>query len=246
MTTARGIKEFVKEQYPFRIESHAHTHPVSGCSQVSPEELVNLYADLGYHALVVTNHFCLSGRLGDESLSKEEKLAWYVKDYEDAVLAGEKRGLRVLLGAELRFFENANDYLLYGADTKILNDAFDYLQCGLERFRHEGMPKESLLIQAHPFRKGMELMPPELLDGMETLNMHPGHNSAVGLAIRYVKENAISLTTAGSDFHHPNRSHEGLAALRTKELPEDSFALAEILRSGDYVFELGGEAIVLP
>ena len=56
---AKEFKEQLKEQYPFRIELHAHTHPVSGCSQVSPEELVNLYADLGYHALVVANHLCL-------------------------------------------------------------------------------------------------------------------------------------------------------------------------------------------
>ncbi len=243
---AKNYKKQLKEQYPFRIELHAHTNPVSQCSQVSPEELVNIYADLGYHALVVTNHFHMGGRFAEESFTKEEKLAWYVKDYRDAAKAAEKYGMRVLLGAELRFTENNNDYLLYGADEDLLDTAYDCLEAGLACFCKEAKLEHSLLIQAHPFRPGMEEVPPELLDGIETLNVHPLHNSAVGLALRYAKEKGFSITTAGSDFHHPNRGHEGLAALRTKELPEDSFALVEILRKGDYVFELGGEAIVLP
>ena len=39
---------------------------------------------------------------------------------------------------------------------------------------------------------------------------------------------------------------QGLCALRVKEMPRDSFDLAAVLRSGDYVFEIGGDNIVLP
>lgn len=237
------LKEQLKEQYPYKIELHAHTRPVSFCSEVSPAELIQIYADLGFRGIVITNHFVYRSQ---PDMSKEEFLAWYVKDYQDACLAGEKHGVKVYLGAELRFDQEENDYLLYGADLHTLSLAYDYLGKGLAVYRREADLSNSVLLQAHPFRRGMTLASPELLDGIETLNMHPGHNSEVGLAIRYAREQGFSLVTAGSDFHHPNRGHEGLAALRIKELPEDSFALAKLLRQRDYCFELGGEAIVLP
>ena len=89
-------------------------------------------------------------------------------------------------------------------------------------------------------------MDASLLDGAETFNMHPGHNAAIGLSVKYAKENGLTITTAGSDFHHLNVKHEGVSALRTRTLPKDSFELAELLKQGDYLFEIGGEAIVLP
>ena len=104
---------------------------------------------------------------------------------------------------------------------------------------------DSVLIQAHPMRNGMETVDPALLDGFEVFNMHPGHNSRVGLASAYAKENRHFLVIAGSDFHHPNRNHEGLAAIRTTYLPEDSFALAKLLKDGDYLLEIGRENFVL-
>ena len=238
----QNFKEQIKETYPYRTELHAHTTPVSSCGEATPEELMSIYSKLGYHTVVITNHF-FKDRKGR---SKEEYLEWYIKDYEDAKKASLKYGIRILLGAEIRFSENVNDYLIYGVDYDVLSTVYDYLDKGLEVFRNEVKLSDSLLIQAHPFRKDMTLMNPELLDGVETFNMHPGHNSGVALALKYAKENKFNITTAGSDFHHVNIKHEGTAALRTKELVSDSFELAKILRQRDYVFELGGEAIVLP
>ena len=91
----------------------------------------------------------------------------------------------------------------------------------------------------------MTMCNPELLDGAETFNLHPGHNSRIGIAVRYAAENGLKITTAGSDFHHPDRGHEAVSALRTKDLPKDSFHLAKILKSGDYIFEVGENNIVL-
>ena len=46
----------------------------------------------------------------------------------------------------------------------------------------------------------------------------------------------------GTDFHHPG--HEGAIATCVKELPEDSFGLAEILKKGDFVFNMRGSIII--
>ena len=56
----------------------------------------------------------------------------------------------------------------------------------------------------------------------------------------------MEIITGGSDFHHPDLKHEGLSAMRTRCLPEDSFGLAEILKEKDYILELGRGILILP
>ena len=65
------FKEQLKQRYPYRIELHAHTKPVSPCGEMLPEQLVQAYADAGFHAVVITNHFNLHDLKG---LPKEEPL----------------------------------------------------------------------------------------------------------------------------------------------------------------------------
>lgn len=244
--TAKEIKQMLETAYPYRIEMHAHTCPVSYCGEASPGELVNIYHDLGYHAIVITNHFAAGYGLLSEEGTKDELVAKYLGAFEEAKKAAEQCGIRVILGAELRFAENTNDYLLYGVDKDIIDAAYDLLPETLAAYREKADLSRSVLLQAHPFRNNMKLMDASLLDGVETFNMNPGHNGGIGLCVKYAKEHKFPITIAGSDFHNLNKSHEGVSALRTKILPEDSFALAKLLRDGDYVFEIGGDAIVLP
>ena len=56
----------------------------------------------------------------------------------------------------------------------------------------------------------------------------------------------IGIVGAGTDFHHLGRKHEGAAALRSKGEITDSFQLAKVLKSEDYLLEIGGNAVVLP
>ena len=238
-----SLKDKLCKEYKYRIEMHAHTLPSSPCSEVSPEELAEIYANEGYDAIVLANHFITE--LMDNK-SKEQALDEYMDSFSALEKACEKYGITALLGAEIRFTENYNDYLIYGVDKNILSVCYDYLAQGIETFRKEVKLDKSVFIQAHPFRRGMEFVNPALLDGIETFNMHPGHNSAIGLATKYARENKMNIKTAGSDFHHKGKGHEGVSALRTKTLPKDSFDLAKILKSGDYLFEIGRDSIVLP
>jgi len=154
--------------------------------------------------------------------------------------------MQVILGAEIRFEENHNDYLIYGVDEAVLSACYDYLGKGVEAFRREVYLPNSVFLQAHPFRDGMVRAKAKLLDGVETFNMHPGHNSRIGLAARFAEENGIKIRIAGSDFHHPNLGHEAVSAMRSEILPRDSFELAELLKIGNYIFEIGEGAVVLP
>ena len=235
------LKNQIGKAFPYRIELHAHTTPVSLCSQVTPEEMVRTYKGLEYDGVVITNHFVNQPDLG----SKQEYMDRYMKDVADTQEWGEKLGLRVYLGAEIRFNENVNDYLVFGVDRAMLEEIYDLLPYGVEHFRrHYAMP-DSLFIQAHPLRNGIQPVDPALLDGIEAFNMHPNHNSRVGKSAACVKEYPHWIITAGSDFHHPNQGHEGLAAARFAELPRDCFDMAKKLRAREYILETGRGGIFM-
>ena len=153
-----GVPELKNElfkEYKYKIEAHAHTSPASTCSEVSAEELINAYAGLEYNGLVLTNHFIydynyMKGRSIKDGIKK------YLSDYYEAVELGKKKGVNVLLGAEIRFTENCNDYLVYGLDEKMLDEIYGYLPYGVENFRTKYSMPKSVFLQAHPFRDGME------------------------------------------------------------------------------------------
>lgn len=225
--------------YPYKIELHAHTCPVSGCSQIEPEALVDTYERLGYDAVVLTNHL----QPHFIQMGEDEAVRFYLDDYHRACAHAKGKHLRVLLGMEIHFTENANDYLIFGMREEDVRTAWQYIDRGIDAFYRDCQSPDKVIVQAHPFRSNMVLANPDSLDGIEAFNMHPNSNSRCAVAQRYASEHPGWITTVGTDYHHPG--HEGLTALRTKTCPEDSVGLAHILRSRDYLFDIAG-AIVVP
>ena len=218
---------------------HAHTSPASPCSQVKPEDVVKIFSDAGYHGIAITNHFfphLLNCR------NKEEYVEKYRKDFETAAETGDKLGIKVYLGAEIRFKnENDNDYLLFGFDMDELTEIYDYLDSDISTFVNEYKKDKMFLIQAHPFRDDMVRADTSLLDGIESFNMHPNHNSRIALAVRHAEENG-KIMTIGTDYHHIG--HDNLAATRMHNLPDNSSQLIQELKSGDYIMEVSGKLIL--
>ena len=236
-TTLSGI-------YPYRTELHAHTEPASLCGHLLPEALVALYLSHGAHGMVITNHL---NTVSQGERTAEQYAEDYLSDYYRAKAAAEGKDFHISLGVEIRFdAEGKNDYLIYGVEPEEVLPMIGALSLGIEAFYRRFKRADNLILQAHPFRDGMTPIDLSLLDGIETFNMHPGHNSRVGFAARCVKEHNLPVRTVGTDFHHKNRGHEAVSALRCAALPNDSFELAALLRSGEYVFEIGEDAIVLP
>ena len=225
--------------YKFKTEFHAHTNPASACGDFPPEEVIKRYADIGFDSVIISNHFCPGMRFYGE---KEKCLDAYFKDYHESLEAGKKYGINVILGCEIRFTENSNDYLLFGIDEELVSQCYDYIDKGLEEFSKWFRGEERVLVQAHPFRNGMEPVNPDFLDGIEVFNMHPGHNSRVAVAAKYAKENDFTVT-AGTDFHH--EGHQGMAAVLTKTEMKTSKDVAKILKAKEYLFQVGG-SIILP
>ncbi len=225
----------LNKQYKFKTELHTHTSPISNCSHVTPKELVDIYADLGVHAVVISNHYNQFSTF--EQYGRCITPEQFLQDYYDACDEGKKRGVNVILAIEVRFTENINDYLVYGIEPSDVEKFASYFDKGIETFYRECKTKRNLILQAHPFRKEMVLAPLDSIDGIESINLHADHNGAVGLAAKYARDNKL-IVSGGSDFHKVH--HAAACLMRSKELPRDSFDIADILRSRDYFFDVSG------
>ncbi len=225
-------------QYKYKIELHAHTSPCSGCSELPPKEFISRLREQGYDAVVITNHF----NPGAQFFKTDDPVGTYLSDYEEAKRIGAEEGITVLLGAEFRFEENSNDYLVFGADEAFLRETVNRLDLTFREFYEIYHAENRLICQAHPFRNGIVAMDGAHMDGIEAFNMHPGHNSRITVSTRYADVENIPILTIGTDLHH--RGHEGSAALRAKTLPKNNDELIALLRSKDYIFEIGGRPLL--
>ena len=237
------MKNELINQYPYKTELHCHTHPVSGCSHVSVSEMVQIYKNLGVDTVVLTNHFYMHS-YSDASLKrkKEEVVGEYLQAFRDMKAYADTEGVSVILGMEIRFTENINDYLLYGLTEKDIPTLYDSLDGDLEGFCRKYKKENQLIFQAHPFRDGMVLAEPKCLDGIEAFNMYPRANSRVALARAYAQKQGMQII-CGSDCHVVG--HEGCCLLRTRDKIETSEDLVAALKTGDYIFEVFG-SLILP
>ncbi len=228
-----------KQIYPYSIELHAHTHPVSPCGNFSAEDTVRMYKERGVDALVITNHFYPTPYNG---LSEAEAIDKYLDDLRRAKRAGEEMQIKVYMGMEIRFAQNCNDYLLYGVTEEDMPFLLDCMRNqDIREFSRVYRRLDRLLIFAHPMRNGIADVDFSLFDGIEVFNMHPGHNSRVSLVARRTAEHPELIVTGGSDFHHLD--HDGTCLLRAKTLPADEKELVTLLRSRDYRLSLSGYMI---
>ena len=237
MSKLAALKQQLMAKYPYKFELHAHSNPASGCSDLPPAELVERCKNAGASGLVLTNHAIW----WMQEQPKEQWCAQYLKDYRDTKEAGEKLGVKVLLGFEIHFPTNSNDYLLFGPDESFIPTLYDWLSSDLQHFYEQFHSEDTLILQAHPHRNNMEPVDPAYLDGYEVFNMHPGHNSRVSVAAKQHAANG-GVITGGTDFHH--RDHEGSLFTCFAEMPQDEKDLVRLLRSGNYVFMIADKIIL--
>jgi len=233
------MKEKIMREYPYKTEMHAHTLPVSRCSQVEAEKLVELYKAQGVDTVVLTNHF-LASEFGNRT--KDEAVAFYMQAYRDLYRCAQENGMQAVLGVEIRFAEDPNDYLVYGVEEADIPVMYDYLYKDIDTFYKAFKNERNVILQAHPFRNGQHRVERSCVDGIETYNLHPNHNSRVALGVAYARAQGM-LISGGTDFHEPG--HEALCLIRTRERMENSFQVAQMLKSRDFVFEVRGN-IILP
>ena len=182
------------------IDTHIHTAEVSSCGRVHAEEVVELYKEKKYDALVITDHYfeAYFEKLGNRSW--KEKIDSYLEGYRTARKKGKKSGLDVFLGIELRFNSHPNDFLVYGVDENFLYDFPELYRMTPKEFSELKKGKGIAFFQAHPFRKNMEVEKNKYIDGIEVINGNPRHDSGNMTAYNHALKNNLRMLS-GSDFH---------------------------------------------
>ncbi len=227
------------EEYKYKTELHAHTSPVSGCSHILPEHLVDTYVQRGFTSIAITNHFMYDK---NKSTDPAKKIEYYLNDYYKAKKYAEKYGLNIILGCEARVSENENDYLIYGIRDEDLYKIEAVLDNDIIGFYKAVKNDTNMIFQAHPFRDGMVRADLSSIDGIEAFNLHPTHNSRVGVAARYAREHNLQII-CGSDYH--DEGCDALCSILTKEEIKDSIQLADILKKKEYIIEISGYKLLL-
>ena len=96
-----------------------------------------------------------------------------------------------------------------------------------------------LLVQAHPFRSGMKIADPKLLDGIETYNGNFRHDSRNDIAKIWADKHDL-IKLSGSDFHQIEDLARGGIMTNHKIESEKDFAIT--IKSGNYsIIETFGE-----
>lgn len=225
--------------YKYRIELHAHTAPATDSAKVSPEWLIRRYKELGYDAIVLTNKISYE-RV--QYRGRNRTFEKFVADFEAAKAIGDDIGIKVLMGMEVTVAESERDFLVYGVDLSTVNTALDNINGTMENLHSKIAGDSTVILQAHPFRDGETRADLKDIDGVEVFNMRLKKNSRVGTAAKYAYENNANIIVCGSDAH--SDEDHGTVTMLSKILPEDSYELARLVRSNDYLFEVEGNVII--
>lgn len=220
----------------FLFDTHVHTSESSTCGEISGADMVEYYKLNRYDGIVITDHF--KPREDDRrfgGLPWKERVDGQWLGYENAK-QHETADFTVLHGVEIRFKGYDNDYLVYGADKEFFYDHPEITETSVENFRkvineYDGI----LLFQAHPFRNGMTVVKPHLLDGIEVYNGNASHNSRNSIANAWAELNMLR-KLSGTDNHEPFRSTPG--GIYFEERPTTEKQFAELVKSGKYELKL--------
>jgi predicted metal-dependent phosphoesterase TrpH len=214
----------------FKTELHCHSNDVSECARVDVDTIMKRYLEGGYSTLVLTNHFneTTSNRWGCQSW--DEFIDRIMLGYNKLKEASNGR-IEILLGIELRFTQNVNDYLVFGITESFLREHEYIYKMTPESFSALARENGLLFIQAHPFRNSMTVINPKYLDGVEVFNGHFGHDSRNEIANMWAEKFGL-IKTSGTDFHYADVPTN--AGILTEKKITSMEMLVDILKSGKY------------
>ncbi len=231
----------------YMVEAHLHVKGNSWCGKTEPKEIVRIYKNLGYDAIIVTNHF---NRVAYNSYfegSDEEKMSAFFRTYEE--LKQNTEGLDVYFGVEFALQEDhyylpldkkCAELLVYGIKPEDFRMyALSIIEMDYPEFKAFCEEKGWLVFQAHPFRERSKRIAPEYIDGVESFNGNPRHVNRNFLA-RARKRKHDLLEVVGSDFHV---EHDVSSAMLFKRKPMDETDIVALLKNREFTALCGKRAL---
>lgn len=217
----------------FLFDTHIHTKESSSCGEVFAADVVKRYKSLGYDGIIVTDHVHKRQfeKHGETYALQAEK---FLEGYRTAKKF-ESENFHVILGMEIRFSENDNDYLVYGFDEDFVFSHELSAFASLKEFKPLAKENGLILFQAHPFRKNITVIDPKSVDGFEVYNGHANHESNNDIAYRWAKKYSQRMLS-GSDFHGNVKMEAG--GVYFEEYVKTSEDVARLLRENRYSLKI--------
>ena len=213
----------------YKIETHLHTEESNHCSEVPAYDMVRLYKDEGYDVVIVTPHYSRP-YLTVIHNDWDARIDYILTGYKNAKKCGEEIGIKILLGLELTLVENKSDYLIYGMDEEFLRANPALYKLTLDELVEICKTNNFLMVQAHPFRRGIELAPLKYQMAIEIFNGRHVLDAKNSEAEEYAKKhNLIGLS--GTDFHDFYDHRSGISTNKEINNIED---FKEVIKSRNF------------
>ena len=208
-----------------KFEMHFHTDESSPCGKVPAKQGVNMYMENGYNGLVVTDHFSENVWGGPEK-DWNQVCEGFLQGYRNAKKASEGTDFQILLGMEIRFPHDENDFLVYGISEEFLKHHPWIYRKELPELYQIAEEEGLFIVQAHPYRSMCFQADVRYLHGIEVFNGNPRHQSHNEKALETAEKYHL-VQTKGSDFHQP----EDIGVwTELPEMPENEKMLVRILK----------------
>lgn len=186
----------------YKTETHLHTKDSSGCGWLTAKEMIELYHEIDYTTVFVSDHISeIYLNKNEDELSWEERVDKCFLGYYEAKKVAKEYGMYVLNSPEFAFVDSPNHYLCYGLTAEYIKEREEIFAKPhvsiLKTLVNYGM----YIIQAHPYR---EQCYPDAKNVMafEVRNTNPRHfvESDEPRAIEIAQKYNLPIT-AGSDAH---------------------------------------------
>jgi len=187
------------------IDMHAHTSGISTCCRIPAPEVIDAAICAGIDGIILTNHYNKSYASDGNFSAFADR---YIDEYHYAKQCGDAKGFPVLFGIEVQMEPHDRVHMLvYGVTPDFVRfhpALFDYTQ---EELYHLVKAEGGAMVQAHPMRRGKNvLLDPAFMDGVE-INSHPGYDAShLDELSAFATEHGLILTSGGdyhADTHQP-------------------------------------------
>lgn len=181
------------------IDMHAHTSGISTCCRIPAPDVVKAALDAGLDGIVLTNHY-------QRSYVKDGDAAAFAKRYADeyayAKECADAAGCRIFYGMEVTMHRHDNAHILvYGLDPQFTVENPLLYEMSMEELYTLVHEKGGMLVQAHPFRRGINVLQDlKYLDGVEA-NSHPLYDATHVQKLTEIAQSKKLILTSGGDYH---------------------------------------------
>lgn len=189
----------------FLIETHMHTSEASACGNSSGQEMARKYKEMGYDAIIITDHFFNGNSCIDRKLSWHDKVSAFTEGYNSAKAEGDKIGIKVFFGFE--YNHRGAEFLVYKITPEFLLEHPEIMTNDIVEFFDLIHNAGGFICQAHPYREAPYLymirLYPNYIDAVEAFN---GGNAKArcNLLANFFADTYGLPKTAGSDLHDAN------------------------------------------